>query len=225
MGTRFNHIEALIFDLDGVLVDTAVFHFMSWGRLAKELGFSLKDEDNEELKGVSRMKALDIVLKKGNVEADEERRIELATRKNDWYREYIREMKPEDVLPGVREYLESMVARNVPLAVASASKNAPTILEQCDLRKYFKSMVDGNRTTKAKPDPEVFLLAASELGVAPENCAVFEDAIAGVEGALAGGMTAIGIGEPENLHHAHLVIPSIAAVDPQLFSFEKISLT
>ncbi len=221
MGKLLEHIEAYIFDLDGVLVDTAVFHFSAWSRLAKELGFELKAEDEEELKGVSRMHALDIVLGKGGLTFDEERKLELAARKNNWYVEQVRHMKPVDVLPGVRQLLEQMTAEGIAIAVASASKNAPAILEQTDLMKYFGAIVDGNRTQKAKPDPEVFLTAASDLGIAPEKCAVFEDAIAGVQGALAANMTAIGIGNQEVLHQAHLVFPSIAAIDPHSLPFPK----
>ena len=223
MQIQLDHIEACIFDLDGVLVDTAVFHFLAWGRLAKELGFTLEAGDEEELKGVSRMAALNIILKKGGIEVSEDKKVELAATKNGWYVDYVKDMRPKDTLPGVREFLEYLAERNVPVAVASASKNAPTILDQTDLRKYFKTVVDGNRTHKAKPDPEVFLTAASELGVAPEKCVVFEDAIAGVQGALAGNFTAIGIGEPEILHQAHLVFAGISHIDPNIFSFDKIS--
>lgn len=207
--------QAFIFDLDGVLVDTAVFHFLSWSRLAREFGFELKEEDEEELKGVSRMRALDIVLAKGGVEVEEERKVELAIRKNNWYVEHVKDMQPKDILPGVRPLLEFLVERGFPIGVASASKNAPRILEQTDLAKYFGTMVDGNRTQKAKPDPEVFLTAASDLGVAPENCVVFEDAVAGVQGAVAANMIAIGIGNPDILHEAHQVYPSIAAIEPE----------
>lgn len=225
MDEPLENIKGCIFDLDGVLVDTAVFHFQSWTRLAKELGFVLQDKTDEELKGVSRMRALEIVLSKGKIEASEERKLELATLKNSWYVEFIKDMKAGDILPGVRELLEHLVGLGIPLAVASASKNAPTILAQTDLEKYFVTIVDGNRTQKAKPNPEVFLTAASGLGLAPEHCVVFEDAIAGIEGALAANMMAIGIGDSQILNAAHLVYPSIAAFDPQIFSFSQISNT
>jgi len=222
---NMEHIKACIFDLDGVLVDTAVFHFQSWQRLAGELGFEISEEDNEELKGVSRMRCLDIVLAKGGIEVDEAEKVALATQKNDWYLENIKEMHAEDVLPGVRKFLEYLVERKVPIGVASASKNARTILKQTDLERYFDTIVDGTRTVKAKPDPEVFLTCARELNTAPEQCAVFEDAVAGVEGALAGKMTAIGIGHPSILKDAHLVFPGIFAIEPKHFPFQKLSLT
>lgn len=225
MDKPLENIKGCIFDLDGVLVDTAVFHFLSWGRLAKELGFELSEEADEELKGVSRVRALEIVLSKGGIEVSEERKLELAALKNSWYVEYVKDMQPGDILPGVRELLEYLVGLNIPIAVASASKNAPTILAQTDLEKYFITIVDGNRTQKAKPNPEVFLTAAQDLGLNPEDCVVFEDAIAGIEGALAANMMAIGIGNPQILNSAHQVYPSIAAFDPQIFSFSQISNT
>ncbi|MCL4105607.1 UNVERIFIED_CONTAM: hypothetical protein GTU68_057482 [Idotea baltica] len=189
--------------------------------MAKELGFEITLEDNEELKGVSRMRCLDIILAKGGIELDEERKLELATEKNEWYLELVSEMNADDVLPGVRRFLEYLVGRNVPIGVASASRNARTILKQTDLERYFNTIVDGTRTVKAKPDPEVFLTCAQELNTPPEQCAVFEDAVAGVQGALAGKMMAIGIGHPAILKEADLVFPGIFAVEPKDFPFPK----
>lgn len=218
---KMEHITACIFDLDGVLVDTAVFHFQAWSRMAKELGFEITLEDNEELKGVSRMRCLDIILAKGGIELSEERKLELAAQKNDWYLDLISGMNSEDVLPGVRKFLENLVAHNVPVGVASASRNARTILKKTDLERYFDTIVDGTRTVKAKPDPEVFLTCARELNTPPGQCAVFEDALAGIEGALAGKMAAIGIGDPAILKDADLVFPGIFAIEPKDFPFQK----
>lgn len=215
-------IHAAIFDLDGVLVDTAAFHFLAWGRLARELGFEIGEEENERTKGVSRMAALDILLEIGGVEADEKQKLAWATRKNEWYVESISGMTAEDLLPGVRDILLELKRMGIKVALASASKNAPRILQHTGLDEIFESVVDGNRTVNAKPDPEVFLTAASDLGVNPANCVVFEDAMAGVEGALAGGMLAVGIGSAEILNKAHIVVPSIADFDLQTLNFQAL---
>jgi beta-phosphoglucomutase len=221
--TKDRTIYAAIFDLDGVLVDTAVFHFQAWSRLANELGFEIGQEENERMKGVSRMAALDILLEIGGIDADEQQKAGWAARKNGWYVELISQMKEEDLLPGVRRLLNLLRAKGIRIALASASKNAPAILRFTGLEGAFESVVDGNRTHRAKPDPEVFLTAAADLGVDPAHCVVFEDAAAGVQGALAGGMLAIGVGSPENLGEAHLVIPSIADFDPGSLNFQTAS--
>ncbi|MEM0999366.1 MAG: beta-phosphoglucomutase [Bacteroidota bacterium] len=213
-----SEIQACIFDLDGVLVDTAVFHFQAWGRLAAELGFSFDESQNERLKGVSRMRALDLLLEIGGIKADDAQKLAWATRKNAWYVELISGMESEDVLPGVRDLLDYLQGKGYKLALASASKNAPRILEVTGLNRMFAAIVDGNRTVRAKPDPEVFLTAASDLEVAPAHCVVFEDAVAGVAGAIAGGMVAVGIGSPRNLSAAHFVVPSIAEFDPAVLN-------
>ncbi len=215
-------IHAAIFDLDGVLVDTAVFHFQAWGRLARELGFEIGEAENERTKGVSRMAALDILLEIGGVEADEPQKKAWAAQKNEWYVELISGMKEDDLLPGVRDFLMQLKQMGIKIALASASKNAPRILQYTGLEGVFESVVDGNRTVNAKPDPEVFLTAASDLEVDPSHCVVFEDAVAGVQGALAGGMVAVGIGSPENLDMAHLVVPSIADFDLQSLNFQAL---
>jgi beta-phosphoglucomutase len=215
-------IHAAIFDLDGVLVDTAIFHFQAWGRLVRELGFEIGEKENERTKGVSRMAALDILLEIGGIEANDLQKQEWAAKKNAWYMKLISGMTEDDLLPGVREFLLQLKQMGIRIALASASKNAPRILQYTSLEKVFESVVDGNRTVNAKPDPEVFLTAASDLGIDPGHCVVFEDAVAGVQGALAGGMITVGIGSAENLGMAHMVVPSIADFDIASLNFQAL---
>jgi len=217
-------VEACIFDLDGVVVDTAKFHFLAWRKLAQELNIEFSEEDNEQLKGVSRMTSLDIILSIGNQNFDRETKEEMAKRKNAWYREYISAMSGEDVLPGVINFLDDLNSHNIKTALGSASKNAPFIVNNCGLDKYFKVIIDGNKITKAKPDPEIFLKAAKELKVEPEYCIVFEDAEAGVEAALNGGMRCIGVGTSARLSKADHVISGFQNMSVQkLFNFYNIT--
>ena len=205
-------IQACIFDLDGVIVDTAKYHYLAWKRLAAELGFEFTIEHNERLKGVSRMRSLDILLEVGGLNFSDEHKNELATRKNEWYVEYISKMDETEVLPGAKQFLTDVHRNGWLTALGSASKNAGLILKNIHMADYFDSIVDGTKTTTAKPDPEVFLLCASELHVQPQTCVVFEDAAAGIEAAIAAGMHSVGIGSPDILGKADLVVPSLAAV-------------
>ncbi len=202
-------IKGCIFDLDGVIVDTAKYHYLAWKRLANELGFDFTEQDNERLKGVSRMTSLDILLEIGKTELTEERKIELATKKNEWYREFILKMEPDEILPGALDLLKELKEKKIGVALGSASKNAPTILEKVKLTEYFDAVVDGNMVAKAKPDPSVFLQGADLLGVKKEECIVFEDAEAGIEAAINGGMRNIGIGSPDVLVKADIVLPGL----------------
>lgn len=210
-------IEACLFDLDGVVVDTAKYHYIAWKALAEELGFEFTLKDNERLKGVSRMKSLEILLEIGGLQFSEEEKQSMAERKNALYVSYIREMTPNEILPGAREFLQELKAGGIRTALGSASKNAPMILERIQLSEMFDAVVDGNSISKAKPDPEVFLKGAEKLGVRPENCVVFEDAIAGIEAARNGGMHCVGIGDQETLGLADLVIPGFEG-----FTLEKL---
>ncbi len=203
-------IEGYIFDLDGVVVDTAKYHFLAWKKLANSLGFDLAEAFNEGLKGVSRMAALDLVLSIGGIAADSGERQAYADAKNGYYLEYISAMSRDEILPGVIEILEDIKERGCKSAIASASKNAPLILESVGIRTLFDVVVDGNRASRAKPDPEVFLLAAGDLGADPGRCVVFEDAVAGLEGAARAGMYCVGVGNPRVLTGADLVIPDFA---------------
>jgi len=198
---------ACLFDLDGVLVDTAKYHYLAWKRLAGELGFHFTESENERLKGVSRMASLDILLEVGGCThfTVQEKR-EMADRKNGWYVDYILQMTPEEMLPGALNFLHDLKKEGIKIALCSASKNAGTILQRVDITHLFDAVIDGNKITQAKPDPEVFLTGASELGVSPSQCIVFEDAAAGIEAAIRSGMKSVGIGNPAILHHATVVI-------------------
>jgi beta-phosphoglucomutase len=199
-------ITTCIFDLDGVIVDTAKFHFLAWQRLAKELGIVFTEADNERLKGVSRMESLDILLSLGTRTFDAKAKEEMATRKNGWFVEYIHAMKPEDVFPGVRELLIQLRHQGYKLGLASSSKNAGTVLSRVGIAELFDTVVDGTMIKNSKPDPEVFLLAAERLKAKPAECLVFEDAEAGVEAAVRAGMKCIGIGSPAQLGKANRVV-------------------
>lgn len=205
-------LSACIFDLDGVIVDTAVHHYKAWKRLANSLGFDFTEEQNEQLKGVSRVRSLEIILALGNYSATAEEQEKMAAQKNDWYLELISQMTPADILPGAKAFVESVRAAGLKTAIGSASKNTMTILTKIGLDKHFDAIVDGNKVTKAKPDPEVFLNAAKELGVNATECAVFEDAIAGVEAAKNASMRCVGIGQAAVLTQADIVVPSLAAI-------------
>lgn len=200
-------IEACLFDLDGVVVDTAKYHFIAWKALAEELGFEFTLEDNERLKGVSRMQSLEILLEIGNLRVSDREKLEMAEKKNALYVSYIEKMTPEETLPGVEKFLQELRAAGIRIALGSASKNAPMILERIQLSGMFDAIVDGNSIAEAKPNPEVFLKGAEKLGVLPENCVVFEDAIAGIEAAQNANMYSVGIGDPETLGFADMVIP------------------
>ena len=181
--------HTIIFDLDGVLISTDKFHYLAWKQLADKLGIPFSEKDNEQLRGVSRMESLELVLKNDpGVKLTEEEKIAAATEKNDCYREYLKTMTPDDVSAEVRETLTALHEMGYKLSVGSSSKNARFILSQTDLTRYFDAIADGNDIKNSKPDPEVFLTAASFLGLEPEVCAVVEDAEAGLEAAVAAGM-------------------------------------
>lgn len=204
-----NTIQACIFDLDGVIVDTAVYHYKAWKKLANQLGFDFTEHQNEQLKGVSRVRSLQLILQWGGITKTEAEQEELASLKNSWYVDMISKMTPAEILPGAKEFLEACRAAGLKTALGSASKNSEMILEKINLVDHFDAIIDGNKVTKAKPDPEVFLKGAEAVGVSPADCVVFEDAIAGVEAAKNGGMKAVGIGSPEVLTEADLVISGL----------------
>lgn len=207
--------RAALFDLDGVIVDTAKYHYLAWKRLANELGFEFTEHDNERLKGVSRMRSLELLLEIGGLALDEAAKVALTEKKNKWYVEYIRSIDASELLPGARECLLALRERGVKTGLGTASKNAPLILSNLGITSLFDAVIDGNKATKAKPDPEVFLLGARELGVRPEACVVFEDAEAGLQAAKAAGMYAVGVGRADVLKSADDVIGGLAnfAVD------------
>lgn len=202
-----------IFDLDGVIVDTAKYHFLAWRNLAEELGFEFTKEQNELFKGVSRKRCLEILLDIGKVEATQEQFDTWMVEKNEDYLKYIEKMNASEILPDVPRVLQFLKHKRIPIALGSASKNARPILEKVELLSYFDAIVDGNNVTKAKPDPEVFLIAADGLGVAPENCVVFEDAVAGIAAANAAKMISIGIGDAKVLSDAKYNFNDFTEID------------
>ena len=208
-------IRGLLFDLDGVIVDTAKYHFVAWQRMAAALGIHFGHEENEQLKGISRVESLERILAWGQITLTQEEKQHWMDQKNTWYLECISQMGPEEILPGVAHFLGEARAQGLQIALGSASKNAVPILERIGLLPAFDAIVDGTVVTASKPNPEVFLEGARRLGLQPEACCVFEDAEAGVEAALAGGMRCIGVGQPDVLGKAHRVIQSFDEIpDP-----------
>lgn len=199
-------IKAAIFDLDGVIVDTAKYHYLAWKRLARQLGFDLTEEDNEQLKGISRIHSMEIVARIGGLSLPEAELRRLANLKNEWFIEYIEQMRPDEVFPGVVELVKDLRARGIRIGLASSSKNAPAVLGILQITELFDVVVDGTMIIHSKPDPEIFLLAAERLGLPPEVCLVFEDAEAGVEAALRAGMRCVGIGSEVQLGKADMVL-------------------
>ncbi|WP_269523587.1 beta-phosphoglucomutase [Coraliomargarita parva] len=194
--------EGAIFDLDGVIVDTAKYHYVAWKRLADELRFEFTEAHNERLKGVSRVRSLEILLEIGGFDFGETLKQQMLTLKNGWYLEYIHQMTGEEILPGTRQYIEMLKSRGVRIALGSASKNAQTILNRLGIEDLFDVVIDGTSVSEAKPSPEVFIRGAEGLKLSPERCVVFEDASSGVEAAHRAQMRAIGIGSKENLPDA-----------------------
>lgn len=199
--------------MDGVIVDTAKYHYLAWKKLANELGFEFTVEQNEMFKGVSRKRCLEILLEIGNKEATKEQFDSWMVEKNQDYLEYINEMDDSEILPDVPKVLDFLKKQHIPIALGSASKNARPILEKVGLLSYFDVIVDGNNVTKAKPDPEVFLIAAQKLNVSPKNCIVFEDALAGIKAANNADMTSIGIGGADILEEADYNFSDFTQID------------
>lgn len=194
--------KAFIFDLDGVIVDTAKFHFLAWKKLADSLNISFTHEINEQLKGVSRMRSLEIILSQGNLQASQEDKNKWLIQKNEDYLAFVSKMDKSEILPRVEEVLQFLKTNNQYIVLGSASKNARPILEKVNILHYFDALVDGNDVTNAKPDPEVFLQGANQVQVDYNNAIVFEDSVAGIQAANLAGMTSVGIGEKEILHES-----------------------
>lgn len=197
--------KGFIFDLDGVIVDTAKYHFLAWKKLANSIGVDFTELQNEQLKGVSRVKSLEKILKWGGKEISESEFNELMQQKNEDYLTHINEMDTQEILPDVPKILDYLIEAQQGISLGSASKNAHTILAKVNLLEKFQAIVDGNDVVKGKPNPEVFLKAADKLKVAPNDCIVFEDAVAGIQAANAANMISIGIGDKEVLHEADFV--------------------
>lgn len=197
-----NKHKGIIFDLDGVIVDTAKFHFLAWRKLANDLGFDITNEQNEKLKGVSRNHSLQQILTWGEKTASEEEFEQYMASKNEDYLAKIADMSEEDLLPGIKKVLDYLTEEKIPFALGSASKNARPILKSLKIHDRFAGIVDGNDVSKAKPNPEVFVIAAEKLNLNPKDCIVFEDSLAGVKAAKNAGMLSIGIGDEEILKEA-----------------------
>lgn len=207
-------IRGLLFDLDGVLVDTNPLHFRAWKELTEELGIPFTLRDNERLLGISRTQCLEILLEQGRLTLSQSEKAALCSRKNARYRELIDGLTPGNLLPGVPEFLHSARQQGFLLALGSVSRNAGYILRKLEIGELFDAVIDGNQLTRGKPDPEVFQKGARALGLPPELCVVFEDSAAGIEAAHRGGMPAVGIGTPQRLTQADLTIPGFSEVDP-----------
>lgn len=211
-------MRGFIFDLDGVIVDTAKYHYLAWKNLADRLDISFTEADNEHFKGVSRVRCLEILLDMGNVKVAPEQFDAWLVEKNEDYLDYISKMDEREILPGVIDVLERLKRQNYPLALGSASKNAKPILEKVGLLSFFNTVVDGNDAVKAKPDPQVFLIAAERIGVSPMECVVFEDAQAGIQAANAAGMLSIGIGDSLVLSEAFKVFNNFTEIDQNVLA-------
>ncbi|GEC78989.1 beta-phosphoglucomutase [Flavobacterium aquatile] len=205
--------KAFIFDLDGVIVDTAKYHFLAWQKLAQELGIEFTPEHNEELKGVSRVRSLDIILELGNVTASQEDKNKWLFQKNEDYLSYLVDIDESEILPGVLPVLHYLKDKNQLIALGSASKNARPILEKTGILPLFDAIVDGNDVSNAKPDPEVFLRAAQLLNAKNEDAIVFEDSVAGVQAANIANMTSVGIGDDKILHEAKYNFKDFTFID------------
>lgn len=205
--------KTFIFDLDGVIVDTAKYHFLAWQRLAAQLGIEFTPEHNEQLKGVSRVQSLEIILALGNIEASQEEKNQWLLQKNSEYLSYIEKMDESEILPGVMQVLDYLKTNKQNIVLGSASKNAKPILEKAKILHYFDAIVDGNDVSNAKPDPEVFLQGANKVNDIAENCIVFEDSVAGIQAANLANMISIGIGETDVLHEADYIFNDFTFID------------
>ncbi len=210
--------KAFIFDLDGVIVDTAKFHFLAWKKLADSLNISFTHEINEQLKGVSRVRSLEIILSQGNLQASQEDKNKWLIQKNEDYLAFVSKMDKSEILPRVEEVLQFLKTNNQYIVLGSASKNARPILEKVNILHYFDALVDGNDVTNAKPDPEVFLQGANQVQVDYKNAIVFEDSVAGIQAANVAGMTSIGIGEKEILHESDFCFRDFTEMSNDFFT-------
>lgn len=208
-------LKGCLFDMDGVIVDSAVHHFVAWKRLADELSIPFTEEDNHALKGLSRVDSLEQILRMGHLQLDEKTKLKLMAQKNAWYLDLIKGMRAKDILPGARELIEELVADGIKVGLGSSSRNAQLILDNVGLTPLFDTVVDGNHITLSKPDPEVFLKGAQALGLDPSEVVVFEDAESGVKAAKSGGFFAVGVGSEEQLGQADVVVPSMKEVTLQ----------
>nr|WP_233426224.1 beta-phosphoglucomutase [Paenibacillus massiliensis] len=216
-------LKAVIFDLDGVITDTAEYHYLAWENLANELGLPFDRQFNEKLKGVSRMESLELILSLRDTVYTDEQKHRLAVKKNEVYKEMIKKITPADLLPGIENLLMELREAGIRTALASASKNAPFILDRLEAAHYLDHVVDVNMIASGKPDPEIFLTGAARLGVEPTQCIGIEDAEAGIQAILAAGMYAVGVGAPAQMQKADLIVSSTAELSLSLLqsNFKK----
>ena len=215
-------LKACLFDMDGVIVDSAVHHFVAWRKLADELSIPFAEEDNHALKGLSRVDSLDHILRMGHLELDEKTKLKLMDQENAWYLDLIQGMTAKDILPGAKELIEQLVAGGIRVGLGSSSRNAQLILDNVGLTPLFDAIVDGNHITLSKPDPEVFLKGAAALDVSPSETIVFEDAASGIQAAKAGGFFAVGVGSKSQLSSADVVITDLSGLTlDQLIDWTK----
>lgn len=205
-------IKGFIFDLDGVITDTAELHFQAWKTLSEEIGWDFDRSVNENLRGVSRMDSIKIIMNHNNASIKEDSLINLATKKNDIYVDSLNQLTHNDFLPGAKELLVELKNEGYKIALGSASKNSSKVLKQLDATQFFDIIGDGNSVKKSKPAPDIFLFGAEKLNLKPEECIVFEDAESGIDAAIAGGFYSVGIGPKERVGHANIRFDSIKQV-------------
>lgn len=208
-------MKAVIFDLDGVVVYTDAYHYKAWKRLADEEGWSFDESLNDQLRGVSRMASLQILLDHNGLSLPEQKKEELATRKNGYYKALLADIDDSALVDGSLDFIRALRKRGVLIGLGSSSRNAQMVLDRLGITELFDAVVTGHDITRSKPDPQIFLKGAQLLKVDPADCAVFEDAASGVEAAISGGMTAIGFGPSEGLDGAHIRVQSYQDIDPQ----------
>jgi beta-phosphoglucomutase len=201
--------EGVIFDLDGVITDTARYHYLAWKRLADELNIYFDEKINERLKGVSRLESLEIILERSNKKYSQEEKEYYANKKNEYYKEFIKNITPKDLLPGALEFIEELRKRGIKTAIASVSKNAFTIIENLGIGDKFDYIVDTNNIKKGKPDPEIFLNASYNIGLSPQKCIGIEDSAVGIIAIKRAGMFAVGVGNPETVKEADLILKDL----------------
>ncbi|MDZ7671538.1 MAG: beta-phosphoglucomutase [Halanaerobiales bacterium] len=206
-------IKGIIFDLDGVITDTAEYHYLGWQQLADEEGLEFDRKFNEKFRGVSRMKCLDMLLGKNNKTVTSKQRKELADRKNKYYQKYLENITKDNLLEGIEDILNTVKKEGYKMAIASASKNTKTVVKKLNIRDMFDTISDGYSVKNTKPAPDLFLHTADKLGLKPEECVVFEDAKAGIDAALAADMIAVGIGPKNRVGHAHYRFDTVKDID------------
>jgi len=206
-------LKACLFDMDGVIVNSAEFHFDAWKRLASELSIDLEDDFEVQLKGISRVDSLEKILSKGNLILDNDTKLSLMKKKNEWYLESIKNLKPSGLLPGVKSLLDELKESGIKIVLGSSSRNAQIILERTEILSYFDEVIDGNKVKFSKPDPEVFLKGADGVGVHPSEAIVFEDAVSGVQAAKDGGFFCVAVGDPKDLFQADYVVDGLHQIN------------